>query len=559
MFIVLDNAESIFDPQGASAQEIYGVVEELSQFDNVCLCITSRITTIPPDCKRLDVPTLSMGATHNAFYRIYENDDRPGLINNVSRQLDFHPLSITLLATVANQNNWDSTRLAREWEKRQTDVLQTEHNKSLAATIELSLTSPMFQELGHHARELLGVIAFFPQGVDESNLDWLFPTTPNRSNTFDKFCILSSTYRSNGFVTMLAPLRDYLSPKDPKLSPLLCTTKECYFTRMSVDLDPGKPGFEEAWWITSEDVNVEHLLGVFTSIDANSDDIWNACADFIGHLVWHKRRLIVLKPKIEGLADNHPSKPQCLFRLAQLLRMVGRFAECKRVFTHTLKLKRERGDDHEVSRILRSLSVANRLMGLHEEGIREVKEALEILERLVEAVRQAECFILLAWLLFEDKQLDTAEEAASRAINFIPEEGEQFLVCGSHHVLGDIYRSKGEWEKAISHFEAALGIASPFNWRNELFWVHYSLAILFSTKPGSMAHPLTLNKPSCTQLKAHSSWVARWSCRPTFGINNVNSKRQSLRFFALLMCLRRSGLQRTWSAAESSSGIFKRS
>ena len=480
MLIILDNAKSILDPQGTNTREIYTVVEELSRFNNICICITSRISTTPPGCTRLDVPTLSMDAGCDTFYRIYDRDaDRSDVVNRMLEQLDYHPLSITLLATVAHQNKWDTNRLAREWEKRRTGMLQTHHNESLATTIELSLASPLFQELGPDARELLGIVAFFPQGVDENNLEWLLPTISNGTDIFDRFCILSLAHRSNGFITMLAPLRDYLSPHDPKTSPLLLETKTQYFIRMSVEIDPNKPEFRETEWIKSEDVNVEHLLDVFTTIDANSDEIWHACTNFMEHLNWHKQRPTILKPKVEGLPDDHLSKPGCLFELSGLFNSVGNHAECKRLLIYALNLYRERENDYKVAVTLVELSGANWAIGLHKEGIQQAKEASEVFERLGDTWRQAECLINLARLLDSDGQFDAAEGAASRAIGLLPETGQQFHVCRSHRTLGNIYRSKGDTKKAIHHFEIALGIASLFNWHDLLFWLHYDLAWLF--------------------------------------------------------------------------------
>ena len=479
MLIVLDNAESILDPQVTDAQELYAMAEELSRFDNICICITSRISTTPPDYKRLKVPTLSMDAARDTFYRIYGSDDRSNQVNSTLEQLDFHPLSIALLATVAHQNKWDMDRLTREWEQRRTSMLQTRHNKSLAAAIELSLTSPLFRELGPDARALLGVVAFFPQGVDENNFDWLFPTISNRTDIFDKFCIFSLTYRSNGFVTMLAPLRNYLSPKDPKSSSLLCATKERYLTRMSVKVDPDMPNFGETRWIMLEDVNIEHLLDVFTTIDKNSDSVWKACADFMAYLCWHKNRPTILKPKIEGLPDDHSSKPGSLLKLSRLFYSAGNYAECKRLLTHALKLWRERGDVKEVAQTLEELSDVNRQMDLPKEGIQQAKEAMRIYERLGDTVEQGNCLVSLAFLLHSDKQFDAAESTAFHAIDLLQKKGKKINVHQSHQILGNIYRSKRETEQAIHHFEVALEIASSTNWHTQLFWIHHDLAQLF--------------------------------------------------------------------------------
>ena len=515
MLIVLDNAESILDLQGTSAQEIYAIVDELTQFSNICLCITSRISTIPPHCEILNIPTLSMEAACDTFYRIYKHSEQSGPINNILEQLDFHPLSITLLATVAQHNQWGINRLTREWERQRTEVLRTQHSGSLATTIELSLASPMFRELGPDARGLLGVIAFFPQGVDENNVDWLFPTISDGLNMLDKFCVLSLTYRNNGFIMMLAPLRDYLRPKDPASFPLLGTTKERYFTRFSPHIYPDNPSFEESQWITSEDVNVEHLLDVFTSIDTNSKSVWDACAKFINHIYWHKPRLVVLGLKIEALPDDHPSKAQCMLDLSWLPHSVGNQVERKRLLIHTLKLWTERGDGKRVAQTLSNLSDANRLLGHYKEGIQQAKGVLEILERLDDTVEQAQCLINLARLFRWDKQLDAAEEAVLHAISLVSEKGDQLQISRGHRILGDIYESKGEAEKAIHNFEVALEIASSLNLAYQLFWGHVSLANALSGEgkfDDAQAHIERAKSYAANDayLLARALWVQAW-------------------------------------------------
>ena len=193
------------------------------------------------------------------------------------------------------------------------------------------------------------------------------------------------------------------------------------------------------------------------------------------HLYWHKRRLIVLGSKIEVLPDDHRFKPACLFLHSRLLHMVGNCVECKRLLTYALILWRERGDHNRVAQMLYHLSDANRLMGLPKEGIQQAKGALEIYELLGGTVQRAECLITLGLLFRSDNQLGAAEEAAYRVIDLLPEQGQEFLVCRSHSLLGDTNQSRGDTKKAIHHYETALGIVSTFNWHDELSSVHRSL------------------------------------------------------------------------------------
>ena len=86
------------------------------------------------------------------FYSIHVRDrQQSGIIDDLLQHLDFHSLSITLLTTTTSHNMWDYAELAKEWNIHRAQVLQTDYNESLAATIELSLASPTFRKLGDDA------------------------------------------------------------------------------------------------------------------------------------------------------------------------------------------------------------------------------------------------------------------------------------------------------------------------------------------------------------------------------------------------------------------------
>ena len=198
----------------------------------------------------------------------------------------------------------------------------------------------------------------------------------------------------------------------------------------------------------------------------------------MNHLYYHKPRQTILQSKIEQLPDDHHSKPRCLQQLSQLFHTMGNIAERKYLLLCALELCRKEGNDYWIALMLLDLSDANRTLGLVEEGIQQAKEASEIMERVGGTPHRALCLDTLGRLLLQNKQLDAAQDAASGAIN-LWETGQEFDICQSHRLLGQIQTSKGERKKAIHHFEIALGIASRFEWHHQMFWIHDSMARLF--------------------------------------------------------------------------------
>jgi len=228
--VVLDNAETFEEASGSSALEkIPPAIADIADIPGVILILTSRSRRNSPNVPWItkDVPPLDLNSAQAAFFRIYcqaSRSDAEEEIKDLLKELEFHPLSINLLANAAQQNNWSPHMLLKRWNHLHSKVLEHGRGKlqSLSFTMQLSLSSPSIRDLGEDGRRTLAIIAFLPQGLNADLASVLLPSLPQVDAICDVLCIQSLVYRQNNFIKMLAPIRHYV--QDSALSPIDTTS-----------------------------------------------------------------------------------------------------------------------------------------------------------------------------------------------------------------------------------------------------------------------------------------------------------------------------------------------
>ena len=311
MLLVLDNAETFLDaPRDAS--RIAAAIDNLGALTSVAIMLTTRSKALPSNLiwERLAVPGLESYPAHKAFTAIYPKVISPEIVDQLLSTLDFHPLSINLLAQAATQSDWSPEDLVESWERQKTRLLDSGSDKAqnLAVTIELSLNSPPIKNLGDDARHFLQMVAFLPQGVDRGKLTDLFPSVSNIFQIADTLCKQSLTDRKGNLFTMLAPIRLYISSEcnSPYANPLFTGIKSYYYSKLAqyADIEPGQPNFDEGAWINTEDSNVELLVILDLSIPENIETSCKACVHFTKTLMSHKPRPTAIRPAIMALPED---------------------------------------------------------------------------------------------------------------------------------------------------------------------------------------------------------------------------------------------------------------
>ncbi|KAG9316166.1 hypothetical protein JVU11DRAFT_2186 [Chiua virens] len=381
VLMVLDNAETFEDAANQDVTEqISSIVSEIANTQGVTVILTSRTSRNARNTRWTEfyVPALRKAPAREYFRTIYHGDITDEDIDELLGTLDFHPLSIHILAHTARESGWTGEELRDEWQAQRSRLLQKGHKKeNLGFTVQLSLNSPSVKDLGDNAVNVLRVIAFFPQGINRKHATRLFPTIPDILSLMDTLYKVSLVYRSGTFLSTLAPIRlfllDVFSP--PGLD-LLADIRQTYYDSLW-EVSETKDSHAEL--IISDHLNIEYLIAhdIAHGPD-NTQDATLACHRFLFGLRQHKVRptslALMIPPLPEASYDEKQSKAWCLEALGMLYSGLSGYARVRAACSAAFTLFVDIGDHIMAARCLSNTAMSDNNLGFYSRAQRLLED-----------------------------------------------------------------------------------------------------------------------------------------------------------------------------------------
>ncbi|KAG6914021.1 hypothetical protein DXG01_002889, partial [Tephrocybe rancida] len=203
------------------------------------------------------------------------------------------------------------------------------------------------------------IIAFLPQGVSKQRLTAIFPGVQDIESCADVLCKHSLAYLNGDFITLLAPIRLYISKHhntNISSNPLL-NKVQLYYQAHS----------DEEEVVRQDDMNIEHVLAHWVTDPIAMSSVLDLIGDFLYTLLDCRPRPVSLRPVINALDPDksiisvscmdffrtfplHPQrvdalveKGHCLFAVSTLMRWIGQISEAEGALAEARALLLEAG------------------------------------------------------------------------------------------------------------------------------------------------------------------------------------------------------------------------
>ncbi|KAJ7583815.1 hypothetical protein C8J56DRAFT_193140 [Mycena floridula] len=508
IILLLDNFETPWNAPGQRGA-VARILRDIAQFPHVALFITMRAAAAP--CEEIAweekrIQALDTEASLQLFTAIHEKAQGESKLEELLEMLGHMALAVKLMARHGKNTGSTVEQLISSYKVTGIAMLGrrkgSDPQNSVPVSICMSLESSLVKD-EPHASQLLNIIAMLPSGTTLGTLQQYWAQDIENLDIALEPLLEASLLECQSTTYFVLPvIRSYLL--DPSHLPSdICdsmVTKACNFLQQHQAIEPGEPSFIDDMEARAiEEINLQSIL--LNTSDSNPQVI-----DSLRILAWHqyqvRPRLEVIEQAVElasKLAD------QCLVGhilhcYAKILYALNHFHDCLQqrklarkaflaasepVFAartlldiasasafidstfneialiehvqqefESIYSPRPIPDQHMVLCLWR-LGRAHSHKGNHSKAIKHLREARNL--TVAGSFHGAHCAGDLAKAYHRLCQLDEAEKWGVLALNEWREMGGNLEY--TLRVLGMIYISKGEYNKAIDCLEEGLDSA----------------------------------------------------------------------------------------------------
>jgi tetratricopeptide (TPR) repeat protein len=457
--LVLDNLETPWSVDVLAVEELLG---QLSAVPGLMLVATVRGTARPKGLRWRDVDPLTPLALPDAramFLAVaggsFASDpELDGLLEAVDRL----PLAVELLAYNA-EGEADLSGLRLRWNEERAALLQRpggfRRELSLAASLELSLASPLMTDEGRRLLKLLGRL---PDGAANPHLDQLLPGIARRAANVLRQLALAFDDET-GRLRCLAPIREHVSLEHPPIPSDLQNAVRFYMKLVArIGQIVGEQGGAAA----------------ATQLAAESGNVWAAI-----HRAAESDGLDLLVPAIRGLVKylrfTGAPEPSGLTQLLQSLPLNDEWDQAEILFAQATLTAARSDPDTARSQYERALGLYRRVGDVlgegnciqnlgdialrhsdHDTARSQYERALPLYQKVGHVLGEANCIQGLADIALRHSDHDTARSQYERALPFYQKVGHVRGEANCIQGLGDIALRRSDHDTARNQYERAL-------------------------------------------------------------------------------------------------------
>ncbi|KZT39844.1 hypothetical protein SISSUDRAFT_1127698 [Sistotremastrum suecicum HHB10207 ss-3] len=452
--LVIDNAETFWwIPE--QRPDVRKVFEHVSTIPHVTLLLTIRGLEQPLGVRWHPVPfveVLTAASARDAFLAIAPDTESDAQLDSLLKKVDYVPLAITLLASLAQTEDLGTldARLGHE----KASLLQTgfsDHREdNISVSIKLSMDAPPMQ-MNPLTLRILSLISYLPSGVSRDLLNALLGAQ-NVSPALQILKQLSLAYAPpspSPFITTLSPIRLYTIDHHPMASDDIQSLQTWYISLAHKGVsEPGDDDFKSTVGaLTPEKANMEFVLGSMIGSPL-SDDLTSAILDYSNFLYFTIPDGTLLKKLLPCLLHDDAVQAKCLRTLGNILISLNQYPVAVDYLTQAKEMFEKIGSQLGAAQCLQSLGDMRSMQSQYPEAEDSLTQAKEMFEKVGSQLRAAQCLHSLGDIRRMQSQYPEAEDFLMQAKEMFERIGNQLGVAQCLWSLGEIRRMQDQYSEA---------------------------------------------------------------------------------------------------------------